>query len=415
MSPVSIRRFRLHTGGFDNDGYSYSTTTLGSTVVWNGMTFNIGPPNAPDAVATPNADPSCYGSGCATGPAMVIPLPAGNFTNLYMLGAMVNNIGASQTFIVTYTDSSTTTFNQNMSDWFNAAGWPGEAVISCSEDRNFSDGTAPPRPDSVCLYGYQIPLDANKTVESVQLPNTRNIVMLAMDLTTPSIPGTFVYTPPAGTIEPVGTDTLSVTFTPTDTTDYQPASATVQLVVETTCHPHRHDHDLLADAGAHHLWHASEPTQLDAVAMGTARPTQVLPPVQLQVISTSTDGTPYNQPGFDNAGNTYSYNQLNNGSVNYAGTTFTLGQPTVPNAITSGAVYTLADAGQLFRRLPDWRGDHDGLIRPTLHPNLFRWHHGDPDALSMSSWMRRQATRARLLSPPQAMRTPRVAGKQRNL
>ena len=45
------------TGGFDNDGYSYSTSTLGSTLVWNGMTFNLGPPNAPDAVATQNTDP----------------------------------------------------------------------------------------------------------------------------------------------------------------------------------------------------------------------------------------------------------------------------------------------------------------------------------------------------------------------
>ena len=76
---------------------------------------------------------------------MVIPLPAGNFTNLFMLGAMVNNItGRLQTFIVKYTDGTSTTFNQNMSDWFNAAGWPGESVISCQEDRNFSDGTTIP-------------------------------------------------------------------------------------------------------------------------------------------------------------------------------------------------------------------------------------------------------------------------------
>ena len=66
------------TGGFDNDGYSYSTNTIGSTIVWNGMTFNIGPPNAPDAVAN-----------------QTITLPAGKYTNLYMLGAMVNNIAAS--------------------------------------------------------------------------------------------------------------------------------------------------------------------------------------------------------------------------------------------------------------------------------------------------------------------------------
>ena len=31
----------------------------------------------------------------------------------------------------------------------------------------------------------------------------------------------------------------------------------------------------MAYAGAHHLWHASDSTQLDAVAMGAPRPTQV--------------------------------------------------------------------------------------------------------------------------------------------
>ena len=48
---------------------------------------------------------------------------------------------------------------------------------------------------------------------------------------TASDPGTLVYTPAAGTIPTVGTDTLSVTFTPTDTTNYSSATATVQLVV----------------------------------------------------------------------------------------------------------------------------------------------------------------------------------------
>ena len=54
-------------------------------------------------------------------------------------------------------------------------------------ERNFSDGhSASIQPDSVCVYGYQIPLNVNKTVKSVKLPNTRNIVMLSMDLTTPT-------------------------------------------------------------------------------------------------------------------------------------------------------------------------------------------------------------------------------------
>ena len=310
---------------FDNDGYSYQTTTLSGSVVWNGLTFAIGPNNAPDAVSN-----------------ITIPLPAGNYTNLYMLGAMVNNIGATQTFIVTYTDNSTLTFTQNMSDWFNVKGWPGESVVSCSEDRNFDNGTT--QADSACLFGYQIPLDVTKTVKSVQLPGTRNIVMLSMDLTTPQIPGTFVYTPPAGTIEPVGTDTLSVVFTPTDTVHFQSGSASVKLVVDPPPTP-------IVTTTIN--WPTPAPivygtplsaTQLDATATGAARPTPVIPNSQLSVISTSTDGSPYNQPGFDTAGLTYSYNLLNNGQVNYAGTTFTLGQPNVPNAITNGAVYSLGSA-----------------------------------------------------------------------
>jgi hypothetical protein len=48
---------------------------------------------------------------------------------------------------------------------------------------------------------------------------------------TASVAGTFVYTPAAGTVEAAGTQTLSVTFTPTNTTDYNTATATVTLTV----------------------------------------------------------------------------------------------------------------------------------------------------------------------------------------
>jgi hypothetical protein len=49
-----------------------------------------------------------------------------------------------------------------------------------------------------------------------------------------TVAGTFVYTPAAGTVPAVGTDTLSVAFTPNDTADYNtPAPITVQIVVNT--------------------------------------------------------------------------------------------------------------------------------------------------------------------------------------
>jgi hypothetical protein len=48
---------------------------------------------------------------------------------------------------------------------------------------------------------------------------------------TASVPGTFAYSPVAGTVLTAGTQTLSVTFTPTDTTDYTAATASVSLRV----------------------------------------------------------------------------------------------------------------------------------------------------------------------------------------
>jgi hypothetical protein len=46
-----------------------------------------------------------------------------------------------------------------------------------------------------------------------------------------SLPGSFTYSPAIGTVLGAGTHTLTATFTPTDTTDYQISTATVPLVV----------------------------------------------------------------------------------------------------------------------------------------------------------------------------------------
>ena len=51
-----------------------------------------------------------------------------------------------------------------------------------------------------------------------------------LDATSP-VAGTFKYSPAAGTVPGIGAQTLSATFTPTDTTDYNTATASVTLVV----------------------------------------------------------------------------------------------------------------------------------------------------------------------------------------
>jgi hypothetical protein len=52
--------------------------------------------------------------------------------------------------------------------------------------------------------------------------------------TTASVPGVFTYTPSIGAVLAAGTHTLSVTFTPTDATDYADTSASVALTVNQT-------------------------------------------------------------------------------------------------------------------------------------------------------------------------------------
>ena len=63
------------------------------------------------------------------------------------------------------------------------------------------------------------------------------------------MPGTFTYTPAAGTVLKAGTgQTLSVSFTPTDTTDYTTA---VRLGDDQRRQVHAHDH--VGQTGGHHL------------------------------------------------------------------------------------------------------------------------------------------------------------------
>jgi len=66
---------------------------------------------------------------------------------------------------------------------------------------------------------------------------------------TANVPGSFVYTPAAGTVLQPGSQTLSTTFTPTDTATYAAATSTVQLTVTppTVCANHSGDH--LASTG----------------------------------------------------------------------------------------------------------------------------------------------------------------------
>jgi hypothetical protein len=151
------------TGGLDGDGYAYSSQALGTSLTFNGQTFALGSSNSPDAVSS-----------------QTIALPAGQFSTFSFLATGVNGNQASQSFIVTYTDGSSTTFTQSVSDWYTPQNYAGETVVASPGYRDASDGSEDDR--TFNLYGYSFSLNKAKSVKSIQLPANRNVVVLGMSL-----------------------------------------------------------------------------------------------------------------------------------------------------------------------------------------------------------------------------------------
>src|SRR3984957_1501673 len=72
---------------------------------------------------------------------------------------------------------------------------------------------------------------ANNFPDSVAVGDGTTLSSTQLNATA-SVPGTFVYSAAAGTTPAAGNDPLSVTFTPTNTADYNTATATVTLTVD---------------------------------------------------------------------------------------------------------------------------------------------------------------------------------------
>jgi hypothetical protein len=157
--------------GLDGAGFVYSSDLLTANRILNGIQFNFGPADQPDAV---------YGDG------KPISLPAGQFATLQLLAAGVYGPVLGQAITVTYTDGSTSMFTQNFSDWCgcipNPGEQPGESVAVAMPYRDSRDGRRDNQESY--LYGYSFALNRGKTVQSFTLPDNRNVVVLAATLAT---------------------------------------------------------------------------------------------------------------------------------------------------------------------------------------------------------------------------------------
>jgi len=151
------------TGGLDGGGRAYSANLLGSLQTISGTPFYLAPANGPDAIS-----------------GKTVALPSGQYSTLKLLATGVNGNQASQKFTVTYTDGSSSSFTQSLSDWFSPQNYPGESTAMTMAYRDNSDGTRDSRP--FVLYTYSFNLTAGKTVSSVVLPANRNVVVLALSL-----------------------------------------------------------------------------------------------------------------------------------------------------------------------------------------------------------------------------------------
>ena len=92
----------------------------------------------------------------------------------------MNGNQPNQTFVVTYTDGTTDTFTQGVSDWFTPQNYSGESDAVDLAYRDLSGGTADNR--MFHIYGYSLSLSAGKTVKSVTLPSNGNVKILALSL-----------------------------------------------------------------------------------------------------------------------------------------------------------------------------------------------------------------------------------------
>jgi hypothetical protein len=155
-------------GGLDQDGNALSSSLVGSTLTTVDATFNLGPAGAKDVVS-------------AAG--QTIALSPGNDAALKLLATGVNSTFtglANQVFVVTYTDGTTATFTQSISDWAAPQGFAGEATALTTTYRNTSAGGLQSR--TFRVYEYTLALDPTKMVKSLTLPSNANLEVLAAAL-----------------------------------------------------------------------------------------------------------------------------------------------------------------------------------------------------------------------------------------
>ena len=306
--------------GLDGGGYAYSAALLGTSLTWSGVSFTLGTPETVDAVSN-----------------VTLTLPAGSYSKLYMLATGVNGNQANQSFIVTYTDGTTTTFTQSLSDWFTPQSYAGEAIAQTEAYRINPNGTLDQR--TFYLYGYTFAINSAKTVKSLTLPKNTNVVVLGVTLqTTTTVPTTaaVTFTPVPGSY----TNAQSVQLTDTTpgaviyyTTNGSPA--TTNSAVYSTALNVSATTTINAIAAA--PGYATGADTSGTYTIGTTTATNVNLAAVANVYGIAVNAATVPGTGLDGSGNAYS-SALLGASLTWSGVSFTLGTPETLDAVNNATV-----------------------------------------------------------------------------
>ena len=184
------------------DSADYSTASGSTTLTVNKAT--------PTLSVASSGSPSSFGSS-VTFTATISGGPTGT-VNFYDGGSQIGTGTISGT-TATFATTSLTAGSHTIT-----AGWPGNGNYNSITSASITQTVSKVTP--TITWSNPSPITYGTALSATQL-----------NATSGGVAGTFVYTPAAGTVLGAGSQTLSVTFTPTDTTDYSTASGSVTLTV----------------------------------------------------------------------------------------------------------------------------------------------------------------------------------------
>ena len=152
--PAVFADGQAYVGGLN--GTAYRASELGSTQIVGGFTFKLGRADFLNAWTN-----------------TTVPLPAVRTDCLGVLAAAIGDSVADAAFRVKYTDGTTESLTQGITDWEQPPQF-GETAIS-TDQRNRSNGTM--GKGTFRVFAYGLSTDPARTLESITLPHARIVVL----------------------------------------------------------------------------------------------------------------------------------------------------------------------------------------------------------------------------------------------